>query len=280
MGSARKTQNRPRPKRRTRDHGTIFEATKVMITAAAWPGIRYSAVLAEGEVRVWLVDLGRATATGEGLTRVLSEDEWERAARFYFRRDAMRWVMGRAALRAIVGQCLGVAPRAVRFRYGRCGKPELAPPFDRHSLCFNASHSAGLALFAVTGGRRIGVDIERLRPLPDLEAIAERMFSPQEQQALRRLPPAQRHEGFFNCWTRKEAYIKAIGEGLAYPLERFTVSLAPGAPPRLEDVQDDPAEVGRWTLGALEPEPGYAAAVAIEGRPARLVCARWQGRTP
>jgi len=252
-----------------------------MITAApAWPPARDRAPLVEGEVRVWLVSLDLAAESGERLARLLSDDEQERAARFHFRRDAVRFVAARTALRTILGECLDVEPRMVSLRYGPRGKPELAVPFERTGLRFNVSHSDSLVLCAVAGQRRVGVDIERLRSLPDLEAIAERMFSPRERQALRRLPPAQRHEGFFNCWTRKEAYIKALGEGLAYPLDRFTVSLAPGAPPRLEEVPDDPAEVGRWTLAALGPEPGYAAAVAIEGRPARLVCARWQGRTP
>jgi len=169
-----------------------------------------------------------------------------------------------------------VEPQMVDFRYGPRGKPELAARFDRAGLRFNASHSEGLGLYAVTTWRRIGVDIERVRPMPDLESIAERWFSPHEQQELRRLAPGERNEGFFNCWTRKEAYIKAIGEGLSHPLQRFTVSLAPGGPVRLERVDGRPAEAGRWTLAALTPEPGYVAAVAVEGRLARMVCVRWK----
>ncbi len=103
------------------------------------------------------------------------------------------------------------------------------------------------------------MDIERVRPLPDFETIARRMFSPHEQRVLGALPRAERPAAFFDCWTRKEAYIKVIGDGLAYPLERFSVSLSPDAPAKLEDVQDDPAEAGRWSL-------------------ARLLCAQWQER--
>jgi len=117
----------------------------------------------------------------------------------------------------------------------------------------------------VTRGRRVGVDIECIRPLPDLDEIAERVFSPEERLALRRLPPARRPEGFFNCWTRKEAYVKAIGSGLAHPLTRFTVSLAPGAPARLEHVDDDPDAPERWRLETLVPDPGHVAAIAVEG---------------
>lgn len=122
--------------------------------------------------------------------------------------------------------------------------------------------------------------IERIRSLPDLEAIAGRMFSPHEQQALGGVLLAKRDAAFFNCWTRKEAYIKALGDGLAYPLERFSVSLIPDAPAKLEDVQDNPAEAKRWSLTALAPAPGYAAALATEGRRARLRCAQWQERVP
>jgi 4'-phosphopantetheinyl transferase len=225
---------------------------------------------------VWLASLDLGAEAVERLARLLSDEDQERAARFHFRRDAIRFVVSRAALRMILGECLGVEPREVGFSYDPRGKPELAVPFDRAGLRFNVSHSASLGLYAVTGQRRVGVDIERLRALPDLEAIAERTFSLHERQALRQLPPAQRHEGFFNCWTRKEAYVKAIGEGLSHPLERFTVSLAPGASARLEHVEGDPGEAGRWTLEALAPDPGYAAAIAIEGQPSRLICLTWQ----
>jgi len=234
------------------------------------------APLLMGEIRVWIASLDLEAEPAERLSRLLSDDEQKRAARFHGRRDAGRFRVHRAALRTILGECLGVEPRVVDFRYGPQGKPELAERFDRAGLRFNASHSEGLGLYAVTMWRRVGVDIERIRPMPDLEAIAERSFSPHERQELRRLAPGDRNEGFFNCWTRKEAYIKAIGEGLSHPLDRFTVSLAPGSPVRLERVEGGPAEAGRWTLAALTPEPGYVAAVAIEGRLARLVCARWQ----
>jgi 4'-phosphopantetheinyl transferase len=244
----------------------------------AWPATAHFAPLIEEEVHVWLADLGHGAESFERLARVLSEDERERAARFHFQRDAIRWTVSRVVLRSILGQYLDVEPHAVRFRAGPWGKPELAVPLERQRLQFNASHSDGLGLYTVASSRRVGVDIERLRPLPDLEAIAGRMFSPHEQQALGGLPRAKRPAAFFSCWTRKEAYIKALGDGLAYPLERFTVSLTPDAPAKLEDVQDNPAEVGRWSLTALAPAPGYAAALAIEGRPARLLCAQWQER--
>jgi 4'-phosphopantetheinyl transferase len=230
----------------------------------------------EGEVRVWIARLDLGAEAVDRLGRLLSDDERALAERFCFRHDANRFVVSRAVLRTLLGACLGVEPYLVGFTYGPHGKPALAAPFDRSGVQFNASHSAGLGLYAVTEKRRVGVDIERLRPLPDLEAIAERTFSPHERQALHRLPHTERHQGFFNCWTRKEAYIKATGDGLFHPLNRFTVSLAPRVPARLERVEGDPAEAERWTMEALAPDPGCAAAIAIEGRPSRLSCFRWQ----
>jgi 4'-phosphopantetheinyl transferase len=233
--------------------------------------------LLEGEVGVWLVRLDLAPETVARLARLLGEDERRRAARFHSRPDARSFIVGRAALRKILGDCLGVDARAVHFAVGARGKPELAGPFQGTAVRFNASRSGTLGLYAVTRVGRVGVDIECRRPLPDLEAIAGWVFSPREREGLRALPSARRAEGFLNCWTRKEAYVKAIGEGLSYPLERFTVSLAPGAAARLEHVEDDPAEAERWTVVAFDPDPDHVAAVVVEGRPSRLVRHTWEG---
>lgn len=241
----------------------------------AGPVVARRATTRRGDVRVWLVALDRSAAAVERLRAILTADERERADRFHFHHDATRWTVARATLRSILGETLGVEPRHVRFVHGERGKPELAEPFARSGLRFNLSHSAGLALCALTGKRRIGVDIERVRPLADLEQIADRTFSPREREAIRRLAPEFRHEAFFNCWTRKEAYIKAIGEGLAHPLDRFSVSLVPGAPARLECVDDDPTEAKAWTLEALVPSPGYTAAVIVEGHPERIAWETW-----
>ena len=230
---------------------------------------------AGGEVQVWIADLDHATDVVDRLAGVLSPDERERAARFYFRRDATRFIVARATLRGILGGCLGVEPGALEFAYGPRGKPELGD-LAGSDLQFSVSHSADVAVYAVTHGRRVGVDIERLRLDVEIEAIADGTFSLRERAALRRLPTAQRVEGFFNCWTRKEAYIKALGEGLAYPLERFSVSLEPDAPARLEAVDDDPAEAAVWTMEALALPPGFVGAVIVEGRATQLVCSRWE----
>ena len=247
----------------------------VLSAAAARPLSAGVSTAVLGEVQVWTAGLDHAEDVVDRLAGVLSQDERQRAARFYFRRDAMRFIVGRATLRGILGGSLGVEPGALVFTYGARGKPELGEP-SGWGLQFSVSHSADLAVYAVTHGRRVGVDVERLRPSVEIEAIADRTFSPRERDTLRRLPPAQRCEGFFNCWTRKEAYIKALGEGFAYPLERFSVSLAPGAPARLEAVDDDPSEAAGWTMEALEPPAGFVGAVIVEGPPTRLVCSRWE----
>jgi 4'-phosphopantetheinyl transferase len=228
-------------------------------------------------VDVWLADLEPGETVVERCVSMLTADERARAGRFHFPRDAAHWIVARGTLRAILSDRLRIEPRDVRFAYGEHGKPELAAPFAASGLRFNLSHSGALALCAIVRHRRVGVDIERLRPMPDLEAIAERTFSSRERETLRRLPPELRHEGFFNCWTRKEAYIKAIGTGLAHPLDRFSVSLAPGAPARLEAVDDDPWEVEAWTLESFVPSTGYAAALVVEGRADRIVRATWPG---
>ena len=189
--------------------------------------------------------------------------------------NAMRWIAARSALREILGGCLDADPRALVFAYGDKGKPALAEPAGEWDLQFSLAHSAHLAVYAVTVGCPVGVDLERMRPLPDMDRIAERTFSRQECAALRALPATLRPSGFFNCWTRKEAYIKAVGLGLSYPLERFTVSLAPGAPARLETVEAEPGHVEGWTMAALAPRSGFVGAVVVGARPVDVVCERW-----
>jgi 4'-phosphopantetheinyl transferase len=168
-----------------------------------------------------------------------------------------------------------VAPDQLRFDYSNHGKPKLAKTFGQGRLSFNLSHSGGLALYSVTLGREIGIDLERVWEDLEYEQIAERFFSPREGTMLRRLPARQRPEAFFNCWTRKEAYLKARGEGLSLPLNQFDVSMAPGEPAALLNVWDDPQEATRWTLQELIPAPGYVGALAVEGHAWRLTRWRW-----
>jgi 4'-phosphopantetheinyl transferase len=232
--------------------------------------------LPAGEVHLWSVPLDPPADRVEALRRHLSADEQDRASRFRFDRHRRQYVVGRGALRALLGAYLGIRPELVRFTYGPRGKPflELIPsplsPIpgergqDAGALFFNLSNSHELALVGFMLGREIGVDVEHLKPMPDCEKISERFFSESERKVLRELPAERKEEAFFNCWTRKEAYLKAVGEGLAAPLDSFDVTLAPGEPPRMLTLRGDAAAASRWWFQHYEIAPDYIGALAVE----------------
>ncbi len=141
----------------------------------------------------------------------------------------------------------------------------------RTSLQFNMSHSADMALFAFTNGCEVGADIEQVRPIRDMQDVATRFFSSSEAAELATMPPDCSTGAFFACWTRKEAYIKAIGEGLSAPLDSFRVSLRPGEPARFVSINDDKDEAAAWSLHDLAVTPGFAAAVAYRDAPRRVL---------
>lgn len=232
-------------------------------------------VLADDDVHVWRASLNPSAEHVRDLQRTLTPDEQERAARFRFQRDRDHFIVARGVLRAILGRYLGVEPSQLRFCYSSYGKPALAEKFGRKKLNFNLAHSHELALYAVTRGRTVGIDLEYMRADLAGEQIAERFFSPREVAVLRTLPRNKQEEAFFNCWTRKEAYVKAIGEGLSMPLDQFDVSLVPGEPALLVSTHKDPREAARWSLRALAPGSGYVAALAVEGHTWRLTCWQW-----
>jgi 4'-phosphopantetheinyl transferase len=233
--------------------------------------------LSSAEVHVWRAALDPAASCVEQLQRLLSADELQRAARFHFPRDRRRFIVARGVLRDILSRYLGVPPAALAFRYSAYGKPALADVEAEEGLRFNISHAHEMALFAITCGREVGVDIEYLHRTIAYEEIAERFFSAHERASLRAVPAEVKHQAFFNCWTRKEAYIKAHGEGLSLPLDQFDVSLTPGEPAALLATRGDPRDARRWSLQAVAPDPGYVAALAIEGQDWQLTC--WQWRT-
>lgn len=243
--------------------------------ARAWSAPPEPPALGPDEVHVWRVRLEQPGPLLGRLRALLDAGEAGRAERFHFARDRDRFVVARGVLRVLLGSYLGVGPETLGFAYNPFGKPSLRHGEAAPPLRFNLSHSHGLALYAFARDRELGVDVERVRAEFASEEVAESFFSAREAGALRGLGPALRTAAFFNCWTRKEAYIKAVGEGLSRPLESFTVSLTPGEPAALLSVEGDPAETRRWSLMELEPAPGYAAALAAERPGWRLSCYEW-----
>jgi 4'-phosphopantetheinyl transferase len=213
-------------------------------------------------VDLWAVDLdGERPSLYESL---LAPDERERAGRFHFERDRNRYMVGRGRLRQLLGHYLAIPPAQVVFAYTDHGKPYLAPQPGRPDLTFNISHSQQFALLAFAWGQRLGVDVEVIRPLSDAAALVRRFFAPAEVVAWEAVPPQQQAEAFFCGWTRKEAFIKAIGDGLSYPLDRFVVSLQPHEPAQLLEIEGSPAAARKWEMASLRPFPQTIAAVIVE----------------
>jgi 4'-phosphopantetheinyl transferase len=212
--------------------------------------------MTSAEVHVWCARLDGTEYRG-----ILSPDELARAARYRFDRDRLRFIWFRGLLRTILGRQLERPPESIRFALAPGGKPYVPDSWLR----FNVSDSQEYALIAVACDRELGVDIEFIRPDVARSGIAERFFSPGECAALHALAPPERVGAFFNCWTRKEAYLKARGCGLALPLARFEVSVAPHQPPALLRAPEGAEEVARWKIQDLDVPPGFAAALAAEG---------------
>ncbi|HTK76676.1 MAG TPA: thioesterase domain-containing protein [Gemmataceae bacterium] len=238
----------------------------------AWESASAAPPLAENAVHLWQVRLDGGEERERRFASTLAPEELARAERFHFRIDRQRWVIGRGAVRQVLAGYVGVRPADVRLCYGSQGKPALAGESDRGRVNFNVSHSGELLFLAIAKEREIGVDVERIRPRSDWRELAGRYFAPAEVAALDRVPDAARDRAFFQCWTRKEAYIKAHGLGMSLPLDRFAVSLGPGEPARLVNADHDPTQLGRWTLRDVSPGNDYAAALAVEGSGWDLWC--------
>jgi len=240
-----------------------------------WRSPPETLVLACDEIHVWRATLDQPPSQARSFLQNLAADERARAERFYFERDREHFIVARGVLRAILGGYLNRAPECLSFCYSSHGKPSLAGDSDGDTIRFSVSHSHGVALYAVTRGREVGIDLERIRSDLTVAEIAERFFSPREVATLRELPTEAQREAFFRCWTRKEAYIKARGEGLSLPLDQFDVSLAPGEPAAIVGTQPDPSEASRWSLQELIPAPGFVAALAVAAHGWCLTCWQW-----
>jgi len=225
-------------------------------------------LIRQNEVHIWYAELS-SPDDARSLQSLLSVDEVERANRFRFPEHRRRFTIARGCLRQLLAAYLNVAAKDLRFAYSAEGKPQLAPQFPR-KLSFNVSHSEDLGVFSFATDRKIGVDIEVFRYDVDTEGIPLRFFSEFEQRALAGLHGQEKIQGFFNCWTRKEAYVKAVGQGLSLPLRDFDVSLLPGEPARIVATRPDPKIASQWSIEPFYLNEQCAAAVVVEGRIAAL----------
>jgi 4'-phosphopantetheinyl transferase len=232
--------------------------------------------LSHGEVHVWRAALDVPPAYLQSLERVLAAEEVYRAQRFRFERDRGCYVATRGTLRILLGRYLRTDPADVRLGYGKHGKPALAAQPGEGRLRFNVSHSGELALLAFARDREVGVDLEKMRPIPQMDQIAQRFFTAREYAALHKIGLDQRLGAFYCCWTRKEAYIKAKGEGLTIPLDSVDVGLRLGTHAGCGKARSwtvgDGGSLDGCSLWSLRPAPGYVGALAAEGTALSFRC--------
>lgn len=228
-----------------------------------WPGLKAEAT------HIWSLHL---TAPGEVIdifASLLSADERERRRRLIEGRVRERFTVARGGLRILLGRYLAREPAAIEFVYGKRGKPALADPEPR--MYFNLAHSQDLAVYAFTADRELGIDLECLQRIPEIMQIARRFFAREEADVLEALPADERVRSFYRAWTRKEAYVKAVGDGLHTPLDSFCVSLRPEEPARLVTLNGSTLAASTWQLHHLDPAPGYLGALAYSGTRKELI---------
>ena len=227
------------------------------------------------EIHVWSASLDQPRSGVQRLSQTLSLGERKRAERFHFEKKWKDFVVSHGILRTIMGRYLNVEANKLQFCYGKYGKPALTNTFGEGKICFSLSHSEGFVLYAFTGWGEIGVDIERIRDIVEMDQIAERVFSQRELHIYRALPMAKKKEAFFNSWTRKEAILKAIGTGISLRLDKFDVSFSPGEAIKALRIAEHSKELSQWSIKELKPAPGFAAALAVQGGKRRLRYYQW-----
>ena len=231
-------------------------------------------ILLPNEVHVWQANLDLPVQQLQKLLETLSIEEQERAERFRFEQHRQRFTASRGILRALLGHYLGVTAKEVQFCYGNHGKPALAEKWCNRTLQFNLSHSEHLALYALAWNRQVGIDLEHIRPATDIEQISKRFFIAQEYADLIALPQKQQREAFFRYWTCKEAYLKAIGDGIA-GLSQVEISFSNPKAPCVIWYGGDSYSSQTWSLQTLAPAPNYTGALAVEGYDWQLSCWQW-----
>lgn len=229
------------------------------------------------EVHVWLIPLHPAEEDLDQLRSWLVSAEQTRADRFLFDKHRQRFLIGRARQRQLLGQYLDLAPSQVDFQYDGLGKPSLRGQGANSGVCFNFSNSGQAALLAVTRDMELGIDLELLRGLTNLEGLAARFFTAEESDEILSLQGLPQQQAFFRCWTRKEAYLKAVGKGLTFPLNRVRVTVQADQPARICWINGDPAAAAAWQLQHLEPAGGYLGALAFQGSRDQIRRFLWTG---
>jgi 4'-phosphopantetheinyl transferase len=234
--------------------------------------------LGQFEIHVWRIGLVWPEAVKNRLKLCLTDEEIHRAASYHFARDQGRFVVRRAILRRLLASYLGMRAEVIRLLPGPNGKPFVSGQDVPGGIRFNCSHSADRGLIVIARGCGLGADLEQHRHLSDAEDLAKAFFSDSEIKELNDLPESLKTVGFFNCWTRKEAFVKALGLGLSFPLNRFSVSLMPGQPAALLDVAEDHGAIKKWTMASLDVGVDYSAALVFEGRNVKFQYFEWSPR--
>jgi 4'-phosphopantetheinyl transferase len=253
----------------------VLKAVNMDTSKSLWHSPPEHLVLGCDEVHVWRAMLDIPIAHVQTLEQTLAADERTRAERFHFPKDRTHFIVARGLLRAILGHYLARDPHTLRFCSSQYGKPVLIWESGSNGLCFNVTHSHGMALYAITRNREVGIDLEYIHTEVAWEHIAERFFSSREKSLLRTVPRQMQHKAFFVCWTRKEAYLKARGMGLMLPLSQFDVSVTPGAPAALLRTREEDQDISDWSLHELSPGSNYVAALAVQGHPCRFQYWQW-----
>lgn len=227
--------------------------------------------LPNDEIHIWTASLEKTPERRAEFLPILSSDEQARAKRFYFERDRNHYVAGRAILRILLGNYLGVEPARIEFTYGVYGKPDLETALNGRNLQFNLSHSKDQAIYAFNWDQPVGVDIEYIHPMKNMEEIAAQFFTANECEMIHFSPKDQKYESFFKIWTCKEAYLKANGSGLMVPINQVEIFMTPEGKAGLASIGDDLQQTAPWSLKIFTPITGYQAACAIKDHKKQIV---------
>ena len=231
--------------------------------------------LKAGEIHIWIGELVQPASEFNRFLQTISIDERARAGRFHYQEKENRFIIRHGMLRMILGKYMGVKASELQFHYGKHGKPVINETFGKENIHFNISHSVGVALFAFVRNQQIGVDIEHIRDIPEMDQIVKRYFSEREQVCYRALPRDKRREAFFHYWTSKEAFVKALGEGLSRSLEKIDVTPVPGERNALHIIAGGPCEERGWSIHTIRPTREYAGALAIQSENVTLRSFKW-----